>query len=344
MFNAFGFLKKKQSKETMAQPTLEANSKPVIEKQIQLDNIAIHTMPERFRHQTVKVDDAKKTGLIIIGGGLVFLILVSSVMYYYLFKKPKVITETQTPDIVVNQPSEQIPEETPKDQNNTNSETGLATSTGLSTLPTEETLATTTATSTEESIEENLSVGLTPGLDSDNDSLTDAEEILLGTSTSTPDTDGDSYLDGPEVLNVYNPLGLGKLTADPNIVPYINNAFNYSLLYLKSWQSSVNGGDDSVMFKSNDNEFIQVIVQPNVNKQLLDQWYEDQLSVTSINDSDRISGSGWQGIMNPDGLTIYLTNAKRDYIFTLTYNPGENNILEYQNIFMMMVKSFMLKE
>lgn len=71
-------------------------------------------------------------------------------------------------------------------------------------------------------------------IDSDGDGLTDAEEAKLGTNANrvdsdfdglsdydevkkwetnplNPDTDGDTYLDGVEAQNGYNPLGSGKL-------------------------------------------------------------------------------------------------------------------------------------
>ncbi len=73
-----------------------------------------------------------------------------------------------------------------------------------------------------------------PVLDSDGDGLTDAEEATLGTDPAksdtdddglndreevqiyrtnplNPDTDGDTYLDGSEVQNGYNPNGPGRL-------------------------------------------------------------------------------------------------------------------------------------
>ena len=48
--------------------------------------------------------------------------------------------------------------------------------------------------------------------DSDKDGLTDIEELkIYGTDPNNSDTDGDSYLDGDEVKNGYNPNGEGKL-------------------------------------------------------------------------------------------------------------------------------------
>lgn len=49
------------------------------------------------------------------------------------------------------------------------------------------------------------------GKDTDNDGLPDEEEIKFGTDINNPDTDGDGYLDGGEVIRGYNPMGEGEL-------------------------------------------------------------------------------------------------------------------------------------
>lgn len=343
MFNPFSFLKKKSPELSGFE---NRPPEPVVDKKIQFDDIAVHVMPERFRHQLAKKDGAKTIGLLIIGGGLVFLIAISVLGYIYLFKQPTVTVKEEQTEITAAS-EEIVPAEPEINQGAEN----LATSTEISTvtatepvLPTDLSLATSTATSTPETVEPPPTVGLIPSLDSDNDGLTNAEEILLGTATSTSDTDSDGYLDGAELLNLYDPSASStKLIANSHISLYENNTFNYSLLYPKDWQFSVNGGDDSIMFKSDDNQFFQIIVQTNTAKQTLDQWYIEQLSVQTVNDFDRLSGPNWQGIKNLDGLTLYLMDARQNYIFTLAYNPGENNILDYIDIFDMMVKSLSLK-
>ena len=47
--------------------------------------------------------------------------------------------------------------------------------------------------------------------DSDNDGLSDDVEAIYGTDPNNPDTDGDSWPDGEEVQNGYNPLGQGRV-------------------------------------------------------------------------------------------------------------------------------------
>lgn len=52
--------------------------------------------------------------------------------------------------------------------------------------------------------------------DSDADGLTDRDEVkVFGTQPDNADTDGDSFPDGQEVLNGYNPNGAGKLKEIP---------------------------------------------------------------------------------------------------------------------------------
>lgn len=51
------------------------------------------------------------------------------------------------------------------------------------------------------------SLTIVPKVDSDNDGLSDEEELKLTTDPKNSDTDGDGYLDGSEAANGYNPLG-----------------------------------------------------------------------------------------------------------------------------------------
>jgi len=59
--------------------------------------------------------------------------------------------------------------------------------------------------------EQELGTSITSA-DTDNDGLSDREEVVTWkTNPLNPDTDGDSYPDGTEVKNNYNPLGPGKV-------------------------------------------------------------------------------------------------------------------------------------
>ncbi|WKZ24578.1 MAG: hypothetical protein QY321_03095 [Patescibacteria group bacterium] len=72
--------------------------------------------------------------------------------------------------------------------------------------------------------------------DSDNDGLTNLEELLMGTDPNNPDTDGDGFLDGDEVRALYNPLGPGRLHESPFISRYTIASSGHEFLYPKFWR------------------------------------------------------------------------------------------------------------
>lgn len=51
-------------------------------------------------------------------------------------------------------------------------------------------------------------------VDSDKDYLNDAWELILGTGLMNPDSDGDKYLDGTEVMASYDPLQVGEVKVE----------------------------------------------------------------------------------------------------------------------------------
>lgn len=330
----FDFFKKNKPAAESVEEKISAE--PAVKDADKIERMSIHTMPERFRGQTVNQDSAKTVGLLIIVGGGAVLLVSAGALYYFLLRKPKAAVIQKPPAVA----------ETERPAVEPAAETPAATTTQIAILPTGALTATTTlATTTPETVATTTSgASLELGLDSDNDGLTDAEEIVLGASSTTPDTDRDGYLDGAELVNLYDPASAGKLAASANVSLYENKTFAYDLLYPAAWRTSVNGGDDSLMFKTGDNQFVQVIVQPNAQKETLAEWYSEQLDILTSGETDRVSGANWQGLKSPDGLNIYLTDKKQNYIISLTYNPGGANTLEYFNIFQMMIKSFNLKD
>ncbi len=185
-----------------------------------------------------------------------------------------------------------------------------------------------------------------PGVDSDGDGLTDAEEKALGTDPNKKDTDGDSYSDLTEVQNLYDPTvyANGRLANNKNIKKYTNSTFGYSCLYPAGWSLTTVGGDDSVIIKTDSDQFFQIIAQPNADKQSIEDWYKKQFNVTSVDPARMVSGQGWRGIRNDTGLVIYLADSKNDYIFTLSYSMADTNVLEYKNLFDLLVHSFTLNQ
>jgi hypothetical protein len=82
--------------------------------------------------------------------------------------------------------------------------------------------------------------GPVPGADADGDGLTDVEErMIYGSDPQDPDTDGDTYHDGLEVENRYNPAGLAPRTLLEAQLVKMFEADGFSFLYPFPWSATV---------------------------------------------------------------------------------------------------------
>lgn len=330
MFNIF---KKNKTQEDKPAEVL----KETFEKEnIKLENeINIHTMPEQFRFSKIHLHGkkAQKTGLIILISGAVFLVCLAGLLYYFYTK-----SATQPIKNTGVQEQANTPAAEEKIEQNI-----IATSSSNENIIIPEP-ATTTATSTEENqIATSTSVNYQSGEDKDSDGLTDKEEKLIGSSSEKADTDGDGYSDGAEVMNGYNPNGQGKFLDNALIKKYENTTYKYSIFYPAAWELTSVGGDDSIFIRSQDNQFIQIIIQPNNENSPISDWYKKQFNKESINEDSEISGNGWTGIKNDDGMVIYLADNNFKNIYILSYSTGQGEILEYIGLFNAMVKNLEIK-
>jgi hypothetical protein len=301
--------------------------------------VIIHTLPKTVVSKTASLDagaqKARQVGLLILVAGVVFLVGAGFLFYFYFFKpSPAAEIKTPEPAAQTTETNSAVPADTSNNSSgfidNSTAENAVATSASeeasATPAPTDQTATT-------------VPLELKESSDSDQDGLTDTEEALLATDPASQDSDGDGYNDLNELLNLYNPAGSGKISANPNISKYDNSKNNYWLYYPKSWTINKSMGDDSILFQSAGNEFIQVIVQPNLTKVNLEDWYLDQFNVTTISDAQRAFKKGWSGITSEDGLNYYLIKPGSDKIFTVAYNPGLNSVLNYKNILNLIVNS-----
>ena len=186
---------------------------------------------------------------------------------------------------------------------------------------------------------EEISGEFLPGTDEDQDGLTNQEETALGTNSKVIDSDGDSYTDLSEVNNDYNPTGSGKLSDNKSLKMYNNSTFNLSILYPESWEIKIASTEDSVIMTASDQQFIQLLVQPNTDQEDIISWYKKTFNVENIPTSQLVTHQEWDGVRTPDGLTAYITNKDKSYIFIVTYNLGNNRVLNYKNIFELILRS-----
>ncbi len=333
------FFKKNTKKEDEVTPEKQA------EEQTTNEDIEIYSMPEKYRTEHVKVGKAKITGIIILVFGVVVLLIMSVAMYYILFAgsdEEKQSTVSQSLNVEKEQKTAvgNSENDTKQESLDKNSRDKKEASTEI--LPNQLNSKEKVATSSKEDIDnqESLMHSAIGGIDSDSDGLTDSEEQLLGTDLSKADSDNDGYDDLVELKNFYNPAGAGRLIENLNIREIKNTNYNYVVYYPAEWVKKNSDNYESVLFTASDNHFVQIIAQQNYSDQTINDWYREQFDLTEIETSLFVIGSNWTGLTSLDGLTVYLSEENKKNIFALTYNIGSSDILEYKNIFDVMVKSF----
>ncbi|MFH1564660.1 MAG: myxococcus cysteine-rich repeat containing protein [bacterium] len=179
--------------------------------------------------------------------------------------------------------------------------------------------------------------------DSDEDFLTNAEENLYNTGVNNMDEDGDTYLDGLELINLYDPQKKTPASlADSGIINIFNNEEQgYSLFYPNGWKIRYANDDKSeVYFESSTVEFVQVLVLDNPLKESITAWVKKQFNDIEISKLERVSVGDKLGIKSPNGLTINFANE--DKIYSATYQISTLRELNFKATFQMMYNSLKL--
>ncbi len=182
------------------------------------------------------------------------------------------------------------------------------------------------------------------GLDSDSDGLTDLEETsIYGTNAQNPDSDGDGFLDGNEVYNLYNPEGKAPAKLqDSGAVKPITGSAGWSMFIPVQWTTSEAAADgSSLTIVSGHGETFKLAIVDNPNHQTVLDWYLGQHPDAK---SEQIlkyrSKHGYEGIIGPDMLTTYIPWG--DKIFTFTYDMDGQSFINYRTTYYMMLNSLIL--
>lgn len=293
----------------------------------------IYTMPERF-FVAPKKGLSNKT-IFFIAIGVLFILVVGGSAWYFIqsARQPVVLEAPVEPIEISKPPISGVPSEVPQPPG------GAPITEEAPATPTETTL--TTPVTPPEVLPE-----VVPDLsqDVDADGLTAAEELLLSTNPNQPDTDADGYLDGHEVLHLYNPTGIApqKLEDAGLVSRYTNANFGYEILYPAKWQKEeVDATGREARFKGEGTELISVTVADNSGQLPLNEWYKKEVPAGEVSALKQIvSKSGADGLLSPDGLVAYF--ARKNYIYVLTYHLGEATTKSFSRIFEMMTNSFIV--
>lgn len=180
----------------------------------------------------------------------------------------------------------------------------------------------------------------TASLDTDQDGLTDVEEVIYGTAIDNQDSDGDGYTDGSEVVNGYAPAKAEsvKLYETEAFTKYANNILGYSFYYPTTWdKQSLAADDGDIIFTSLTNEFIQVVVQNNPDGLAPEVWYANNVPDLAVVDVPVINIGTIRAARSLDSLNIYFNLGSR--LITVSYNLATHSTADYLTTWQAIYKS-----
>ncbi|NQT49810.1 hypothetical protein HQ571_03910 [Candidatus Kuenenbacteria bacterium] len=188
-----------------------------------------------------------------------------------------------------------------------------------------------------------FSLSLMSGPDKDKDGLTDEEEALIGTKDGLVDSDDDTYGDLEEIKNFYSPLDASatRFWEKDFVKYYTNNTYGYKILYPTAWLIAPLDSDnpDDLMISTNQNEFINIIVDEKPAGQSLQAWYLEKAPSVKIADLKKFKTFNKLDVIeSPDAFTVYI--EKDNQVFIINYNIGLKEVASYPNVFQMLFNSF----
>jgi len=184
----------------------------------------------------------------------------------------------------------------------------------------------------------------TPAADIDSDGLSDYEENnIYGTNAYSADSDGDSFVDLNELLNLFNPAQgqPSTLLDNAGVRQYQNQTIGFQLIQPASWTVSEALDNSGVTLTANTGETFTIDIDDNADGLDLLSWYLSEnpgVSAASVQVSP--TKQGYNYILSDDQLIAYL--AVDGKVYTITYELNQQLLIRYKATFKMMVNS--LKE
>lgn len=275
-------------------------------------------------------EPASKKKLLIVVGIISFILFVVGVTLYYLYDAGVIFAPTPeppaavAPPVVIEQPEpepepEPIPEPEPEPE-------PIIVPTSSLDIPIEF-----PAFNTSQSP------------DIDDDELTDAEELVIGTDPGIWDSDEDGYYDGQEVKNLYNPTGFApvRIIDSANIVrEYTNPTYGYKVYYPQVWNvGSVDTSAREVLFSSITGDYIALYTRPMESGENFQDWFvrsaKDQRITDIVAFENRFEVPGFR---RSDGLVAYF--GVNNIVYTLVYYPAGSESVQYRQIMNILMHSF----
>lgn len=182
-----------------------------------------------------------------------------------------------------------------------------------------------------------------PGTDTDSDGLTNVEELLYGTDFRSPDTDGDTFLDGNEVFHRYDPNGLAPSTLlDTGAVRVLERSeVPFTLYYPASWTVSVLPEATQVNFRLAGGSSFSLVYEAKDALTDLSAWMKTK-SISTKDTEETLTKEGYPARIGHDGRMMYLDLG--DWVVSATYDLGDGLSIDFLQTFKMMTNSILLTD
>lgn len=304
---------------------------------------AVYVMPEHFHPSPNKKSSNKPLVIALII--LVLMVMATATYFFYdMWQKnnnqPSVATNS---NINQNEGNINVNDEATNVLDNLNLATTTNDGAPTSTTP--------TSTTPNDNPPPQISTSTPPQLssDSDNDGLTDAEESVIGSSPINPDTDGDTYFDGAEISNNYNPL-VASTTEEGRIflaafITTVNTNFpkdNFKTITIKNWVQNLVPVTSQAMITIDTGEIIKISAKDNPAKLSGANWYAqtNNVPLVVLNQLKTIAAGTLSGVFSMNGLEAYIADPVKSKIYTFEYIMDASAPMRYPSIFAMMIRNF----
>jgi hypothetical protein len=176
---------------------------------------------------------------------------------------------------------------------------------------------------------------LSEGVDGDADGLTNTEESFYNADLANADTDGDSYSDGSEAMNLFSPASPGKKLEAETFMQKLTWA-EWSFILPKPWTVMSDPQNPSIGWVTTSAAtHFSLDLKSNTARETLIQW----VGGTAIASGMRsfTTKMGLEALQTQDGRTTYL--AAGDSVMVVTYDLNGDTVYDYRTTYAMVVNA-----
>jgi hypothetical protein len=296
--------------------------------------VDVYTMPEKFQSQQAY---SSRMPLVIVLS-ILFLVVVVSASYfaydYWVAQQAEIARQQQEQQTAEIAPI--ITEPPVIDE--------------MSIATTSDALVASSTPSTTDAFANPINTSVMPqfAADTDADGLSDIEEGIIGSGQANPDSDGDTYRDGSEIANGYNPLVAGSGEAakmsSANFMTRVKTDFidgNFSVAIPKTWRFQTIVATRQLIITTETGEIIRIAAKDNPQGLSAANWYLQTHPNVVLSELQTVSFGSLSGISSVSGLDVYLRDLVSQQLYSFEYALASGSTtFNHPALFNYLIKSF----